>query len=206
MKNHPDFGRFVCVLGVCLAVLLQACNTKEKNEEVKEKKGPEETTDLASESVYQLVSEWHTQDNDTMQLYELQGKIPVVAMIFTSCGYACPRIVADLKDIEAKVPADKKDKVVFVLVSFDTEKDTPARLREFAQEMDLGENWLLLHGGEDAVRTLSMVLDVQYKKQQNGHFAHSNSITLLDTRGVIAARVEGLGTNPGPIVNKLAEM
>ncbi|HEY1025264.1 MAG TPA: SCO family protein [Sphingobacteriaceae bacterium] len=162
--------------------------------------------ETAGESLYQLEGEWHSQNGDTLQLAELNGKIPVVSMIFTRCGFACPRIVADIKNIEKQIPAEKKDSVVFVLVSFDSERDNPDKLKEFATEMKLDDKWILLHGGEQEVRELSMLLNVKYKKQPDGSFAHSNGITLLDANGAIAAHVEGLGTDPEPIVSKMKEL
>ena len=98
---------------------------------------------LASDtgSLYQFTGEWHDQQGDTLRLSRFAGKIPVVAMVFTRCAYACGRIVADIKQLEKQVPANKKDKVVFVLVSFDSERDQPARLKEFAAQMQLdGDN------------------------------------------------------------------
>lgn len=69
--------------------------------------------------------------------------------------------------------------------------------------MKLGDNWQVLHGDEESVRELSMLLDVKYKKQDNGDFTHSSSIALLDTEGAIATRVEGLGADPKPIIEKI---
>lgn len=162
--------------------------------------------EIADESLYQLGGEWRTQDGDTLQLSKLKGKIPVVSMIFTRCTFACPRIVADIKRIEKQVPADKKDQVVFVLVSFDSERDSPEKLKAFAKEMKLDDKWILLHGNPEEVRELSMLLDVKYKKQPDGSFSHSNVITLLDQNGSIAAHVEGLGTDPQALVSTLKEL
>jgi len=37
-----------------------------------------------------------------------------------------------------------------------------------------------------------MMLGVQYCEKSDGHFAHSNLITVLDKQGRVAIRVEGL--------------
>ena len=162
--------------------------------------------ETADESIYQMEGEWHTQNNDTIRLSELEGKIPVLSMGFTSCTYACPRLVEDMKNIALQVPESKKDELIYVLVSFDTENDHPERLHEFAREMELGKNWLLLHGSEEDVRELSMLLDISYKKQPNGHFAHSNNIILLDKKGNIVQNMEGLGANSSPLVEKITRL
>lgn len=158
------------------------------------------------QSLYQSAGQWHNQHGDTLQLSALQGKIPVVAMVFTNCAYACSRIVADVQQIEKQIPADKKDQVVFVLVSFDSERDQPARLKAFASQMQLDDSWVLLHGNEQEVKELSLLLDVKYKKQPNGDFAHSNGITLLDTQGAIVTRIEGLGADARPLLEEMKRL
>ena len=159
---------------------------------------------LHPESLYQFAGKWQNQQGDTLQLSSFQGKIPVVAMVFTHCAYACGRIVGDLKNIEKQVPADKRKEVVFVLVSFDSERDKPEKLKAFAEKMELDDRWILLHGDAETVRELSMLLNVKYKRQPNGDYAHTNKVTLLDTRGLIAARLEGLGVDPKPLTDALA--
>ena len=164
------------------------------------------TEEIPGESIYQAEGKWDNQFGDTLRLADLKGKIPVVSMVFTRCTFACPRIVGDMQAIERQIPADKKDKVVFVLVSFDSERDHTTELKQFARQMKLGDNWQILHGDEESVRELSMLLDVRYKKQENGDFTHSSSMTLLDTSGAIAGRVEGLGSDPAPILEKIREI
>jgi protein SCO1 len=202
MKNTLIFYLLFLLAASFAAVLFSGCNQKPAPA-----LAAPAGTEADTGSLYQFTGEWHDQQGDTLQLSRFAGKIPVVAMVFTRCAYACGRIVADIRNIEKQVPADKKDQVVFVLVSFDSERDQPAQLKEFAAQMQLeGDNWVLLHGNEAAVRELSMLLDVKYKKQPNGDFAHSNSITLLNTRGAIAARTEGLGVNVQPILDKMMRL
>jgi len=180
-------------------IFFAGCNS---NNQTKNQETAENAT-YDSESLYQMVGNWVTQNGDTIRLGDLRGKIPVVSMVFTNCTFACPRIVDDIKTIKQQVPADKKDKMVYVLITFDTERDTPERLKEFAKTMQLDDQWLLLHGDEDEVREMSMLLNVKYKKQSNGDFGHSNEITLLDTEGTMVTQVEGLGKNQKPIIDKI---
>ncbi|HEY0897523.1 MAG TPA: SCO family protein [Sphingobacteriaceae bacterium] len=165
-----------------------------------------ESSEIKEESIYLAEGKWDNQNGDTLQLADFKGKIPVVSMVFTKCTFACPRIVGDMQAIEKQVPADKKDQVVFVLVSFDSDRDHTGELKQFTRQMNLGDNWQVLHGDEESVRELSMLLDVKYKKQDNGDFSHSSSIALLDTEGAIVGRVDGLGADPAPIVRKLGQL
>ncbi|MGV3640766.1 MAG: SCO family protein [Adhaeribacter sp.] len=199
MKNSLIYYLLFLLAVSCASLLAGGCQQPGPGASSEAARAP-----LHPESLYQFTGQWEDQHGDTLQLSRFQGKIPVVAMVFTNCAYACGRIVGDIKNIEKQVPADKRKDVVFVLVSFDSERDSPEKLREFAEKMELDERWTLLHGDEEAVRELSMLLNVKYKKQPNGDYAHTNTVTLLDARGLITARLEGLGVDPKPLTDALA--
>ncbi len=147
---------------------------------------------IPAESIFQLTEGFQTQENKVFRLSMLKGKPTVVGMIFTHCTYACPRLTADIKNIADSLK-NEKEKVNFLLISFDTKRDTPDRLSKFADEMGLNKNWILLHGSEDAVRTLSVLLNVQFEKDAEDNFSHSNLISVLDKNGVLQYQKEGLG-------------
>lgn len=147
---------------------------------------------IPATSIFQLADSFQTQDNKILPLSMLKGKPTVLSMIFTHCTDACPRLTADIKNIETSLK-EEKEKVNFVLVSFDTKRDTPARLKMFADEMGLNKNWILLHGSENTVRTLSVLLNVRYQKDAEGNFSHSNLVSVLDKYGVLQYQKEGLG-------------
>jgi protein SCO1/2 len=126
-------------------------------------------------------------------------------MIFTHCTYACPRLVADIKNIADSLNG-KAGEVNLVLVSFDTKRDLPARLKTFASEMGLDKNWILLHGSENTVRTLSVLLNVQYEEDADGNFSHSNLVSLLDKNGVLQYQKEGLDAPYTESINTIRKL
>ena len=145
-------------------------------------------------SLYDLPSAWRDQRGAAVRLPALAGKVRVVAMVYTSCHATCPLIVADLKRIEASIPAARRDAVGFVLVSLDPARDTPGRLAEWAARTQLDPAcWTLLAGDDDSVRELSAALGVRYQAQADGALAHTNAITVLDATGAVAHQQLGLG-------------
>ena len=101
------------------AILLSGCNrVMEQN--------PEENPGISDKSIFNLTTRWNTQDSTSVQLKDLKGKVLVIVMIYTSCKVACPRLVADMKNIEAQMPVDRINGINFVLVSIDPETDTPS--------------------------------------------------------------------------------
>jgi len=160
-------------------------------------------TALPDNSIYQAQQQWQNQDGEPFSLDTLRGKKTIITMVFTSCGYACPRMVENLKAIEEKLPAAKRNQVRFVLVSFDTEYDTPEVLKSYAQQHQLGSNWTLLNGSAAAVKELAMLLDIRYQQLNSGGFSHNNKKILLDENGVLLYTEDGLDNSEAAILDKL---
>jgi protein SCO1/2 len=156
-------------------------------------------------SLYQLESEWTSDAGRTIRLGVLQGRPLLVAMFFTTCEYACPILVHDLQRIQDALPTELRGEVDLLLVSFDTERDTPAVLRAFREAKGLGkDHWTLLTGRADDVRELAALLGVNYKKDARGQFAHSNVITLLNRDGEVAYQLAGLQQDAGALLAAVA--
>lgn len=159
---------------------------------------------VSETSLYQMAGTWQTARGGALSLDQLQGKVQVFSMIFTHCGYACPKTIANLKAIEAQLPTDIRDRVGFVLVTFDTVRDSTARLRAFADQHGLDQHWKLLRGTESETRMLSLLLNVQYARLTSGDYSHSNVLVVLDEKGQIQARIEGLDLDTESAANQIA--
>ncbi|HVU16250.1 MAG TPA: SCO family protein [Candidatus Didemnitutus sp.] len=143
-------------------------------------------------SLYQIEAAFTTDAGRPVSLGDFRGGPVVLAMFFSSCNYACPILVADLQGLQEKLPAETRGRTRFVLVSFDSEHDTPRVLTEYRNLHQLDDRWVLLHGDRDAVRELAALLGVKYRQETNGSFSHSNLITILNAEGEITRQRAGL--------------
>jgi protein SCO1/2 len=147
---------------------------------------------LTSASLYQLNATWTNDAGTTVSLAVLRGKPVVLAIFFAQCEYACPVLVQDMQRLRAALPADLRDTVQLVLVSFDSARDTAASLKAYRERASLDARWTLLRAEPDAVQELAMLLGVKFKQDARGQFSHSNLITVLDREGEIAYQHAGL--------------
>jgi len=156
---------------------------------------------LPSESIFNLNSKWTNQDGTTLSLADLRGKKIVLVMAYTSCEHACPLLIEDMKKIESKI--EKPDDWLFAFFSFDSERDTPAKLKSYAEKrkLKLGR-WELFNGDKKAVSELAAALGVRYEKDEDGDFDHSNIISLVDPDGVVRFQQTGLNQDPGEFLTK----
>ncbi len=151
---------------------------------------------ISEASIFNLTSKWKTEEDKTIQLKDLKGKTLVMVMIYTTCKAACPRLVADMRNIEKQIPAKNLKNTQFVLVSIDPETDTPKKLKAFAIEnyMD-GAQWTFLQGSVSGVREFANVLAVKYKEISPMDFSHSNIISVFNPQGELMHQQEGLGVD-----------
>ncbi len=193
---------------IFLTAVLFSCSdtsTKSAFEGTPKKSNTAPVGTISSASIYMLTDTFQTQENKNVTLSSFAGRPTVVGMIFTNCTYACPRLTADIKNIEEKLK-DENGKINFVLVSFDSERDDPAQLKKFADNLGLDANWALLHGSDQAIRTLSVLLNVQFEKDAEGNFSHSNIISVLDKNGVLRFQKEGLDADNTETINSIKQL
>jgi protein SCO1 len=164
-----------------------------------------EAATFSQSSIYQSDVTFTDDAGKAVTLGSLRGRPVVLTMFFASCGYACPLLLTDMQAIRSKLPAEIRDQSAFVLVSFDTVRDTPAALAQFRGQRQLDAQWTLLHGDDGAVRELAALLGVKFKREADGMFAHSNLITILNSAGEVVHQRTGLKGGLNEAVQALTE-
>ena len=164
------------------------------------------TAPLSDRSLYQLDSSWTNDANASLKLASLRGRPQIVSMFFASCQFTCPVLVNDMKRIEAALPENVRTNVGFLLVSFDSERDTPEALAHYRKTHRLPPNWTLLCGAPDDVLEFAALLGIKFKKDLRGQFSHSNVITVLDDDGGITRQIVGLNRDPSETVKAIDQM
>lgn len=188
---------------------LLACqkNTDKDSAQKDEKESTEENKKLPDLSIYHLPSEWTTQDDENITLEHLKGDVLVAVMIYTSCKAACPRLVADVRNIQKKVSDEKNKNVKYVFVSIDPETDTPKHLKAFAKENEMdSDQWMFLRSTLENTREFAAVLAVSYKQISPIDFSHSNIISVFDQEGVLKYQKEGLGEDDSETIKTIEDL
>lgn len=172
----------------------------------KSKKVKHSNGEISDASIFNLDSKWKTEENQTIELKDLRGKTLVMVMIYTTCKAACPRLVADMRNIETDIPKKYSKNIQYVMVSIDPKTDTPEKLKAFAIEnyMD-GEHWTFLQGTEESVREFANVLAVKYKEISPMDFSHSNIISVFNPEGELIHQQEGLGVDNKATIASIME-
>jgi cytochrome oxidase Cu insertion factor (SCO1/SenC/PrrC family) len=101
-----------------------------------------------------------------------------------------------MKEVEASLAADVRERTQFVLVTLAPERDGPAELRQYRRDNGLsGNRWRLLRGSAAATAALAARLGIGYGRDPSGLFRHASQLTVLDAAGNILLQQGGVNAD-----------
>ena len=74
-----------------------------------------------------------TQDGKRLALKELRGKALAITFIYASCADTCPLLTAKMAGIQDRLGVVFGQKVYFLSITVDAERDTPKVLKRYAE-------------------------------------------------------------------------
>ena len=135
----------------------------------------------------------------------IKDKITLMAMVYTHCPDICPMTTHNMQLVQRRLPDDLKDKVRFVVISFDPNRDTPAVLKKFAEIRDITfDNWTFLTGDNQNTKEVMLKFDVKAipadsSYDENGELSyriiHTDRISLIDQDGRLRSNYKGSTAN-----------
>jgi protein SCO1 len=130
------------------------------------------------------------QDGKTVTEDAWKNKIVVANFFFTHCPAVCPKMMYQLKRVQAY--ADKK--LVIASFSVDPERDSVPRLKYYAQQSAIKGNWSLLTGNKQQLyRFARKDLQIVATDGDGGpeDFIHSDNLVLIDKQKRIRGYYKG---------------
>ena len=138
-----------------------------------------------------------SQDGARVSLADFRGKVVAVAFIFTSCADACPLLTAKMAQVQDELGPEFGARIAFVSITVDPERDTPAVLKQYAQ--NFGANfagWAFLTGDPVVLREVERSYGVFTAKAVDGNLDHTFLTSVVDRQGTL--RVQYLGVRFDP--------
>ena len=138
---------------------------------------------------------------------DLKCKVVLLDFVYTRCPGPCPILTGILRDVrEGLAPADR-ERVQLVSVTLDPAHDTPAVLREYAEQRRIdAQGWSFATGAARDVDALTRAYGVGSIRQPNGEIEHTVATFLIDRDGQIARRYLGTTHEPDAIRADVREL
>ena len=138
-----------------------------------------------------------SQDGAPVKLADYRGKVVAVTFIFTLCADTCPVLTPMMSFVQDQLGNDFGEKIRFVSITVDPERDTPEVLKDYAQAFGANlSGWAFLTGTPDAIRDLTRRYGVLASKTASGSVDHTFLTSIIDQRGIL--RVQYLGVRFDP--------
>lgn len=156
---------------------------------------------------------WTQQGNRVEFPRDFRGRVLLVAFFYVQCPDICPMIAQRMLQIWQALP--DTGGVQALMISFDPQRDSPERLRDFAQAHGLPEpGFVLLSGKPEVVEELTQLFGVVVQKTPTEFtdggasyfFAHSDALFLVDGEGRIRRRYSGTEAPVAEVVRDVEQL
>jgi cytochrome oxidase Cu insertion factor (SCO1/SenC/PrrC family) len=120
-------------------------------------------------------------------LADLTNHVWVADIIFTRCAGPCPRLTAQMKSLQDKLPADSTAKLV--TLTTDPDFDTPAVLAKYGERFGADfQRWTFLTGskaqiaslGGDSLKLSAQPVKAEDRKDDADLFIHTTIFVIVD--------------------------
>ena len=151
--------------------------------------------EVDGEVIHHRIPEFEFVNQEGMKyaLSDIEGKIAVVDFFFSYCPSICPKMTRNIQDV-AELYLNDPD-LQIVSFSVDPERDTPARLAEFADLYHAdSEQWNFLTGDKRKLYHLArkgFFLSATDGDGGPNDFIHSENVVLIDRQGQIRGYYNG---------------
>jgi len=119
-----------------------------------------------------------------LTLSSQQGKVVVLAFLYTHCPDVCPLTAERFRQAQQKLTEDQRDRTLFVAVSVDPGQDTPEAVQAFARDHGLERNFAFLVGSSAQLQAVWSRYGVRIETEPTTTLVgHSDAIYLVDRKG-----------------------
>ncbi len=152
------------------------------------------------DTIYHKIPAFHfiSQDDEIINNKSLASNLYITDFFFMSCPSICPKVKKQMLRIYKRY--EQQDLIKLVSHTIDPKRDTPDRLKQYAENLNVNTNkWLFLTGDQDEILDIADDYFVAAMENEDapGGFDHSGKVLLVDTKGHIRAFADG--TDPKSI-------
>ncbi|HKB38042.1 MAG TPA: SCO family protein, partial [Gemmataceae bacterium] len=128
-----------------------------------------------------------TQDNTTLRLADLKGKVLLVSFVFTTCSGSCPATTHRMGSVQQALKDRgllEGGRVRLLSITLDPARDTPDVLRRYMKLYDAdSSSWTFLTGTRQRIDKVIAAWGMWAKPVANGQLDHPSRVFLVDRQG-----------------------
>ena len=127
----------------------------------------------------------------------------MVSFIYTSCIHICPTITLSLSNVVKEKTGRLGKDFNILTVSFDPDKDTPQKLKEFGSNFTKDfAHWRFTTAGKETIDRMTRDFGFFYKKEGDT-YQHINMVSVVDANGQILNHIYGIDFKPDQVLGPI---
>ena len=191
------------ILSISIILFLVSCKTKSPPLPYIGEKSINQSGDTIYHSLpdFKLVN----QESQKISLQTVTGKIHVANFFFTSCPSICPVMMNNMKSVDKKYAS--KGEINILSFTVDPKTDTIAKLKKYADKLEVSKNWHLITGEKDEIYSLAekgYFSSASEDEFAPGGFLHSEFFFLVDEQNHVRGVYDG--TNKEEVKQLLSDI
>lgn len=158
------------IFAVCLLFLLPGCIDSENS--------LFNGKDLNESDTYKFTLS--DQNQSSFSLEDHEGKVVILAFVYTRCDDVCLMISSNLKYVKSELTSDELEQISFISVTIDWKHDSPEVLKNWST--DMGFDWPHLtdwNSGE--IKATYSAYDIVPYDEEEYQVLHLQPVYILDT-------------------------
>ena len=142
------------------------------------------------------------QDERRVSLADLRGKVVVLTFIYATCADTCPLLTAKMVALQRRLGSDFAQRVFFVSITVDPERDTPAVLKGYGVAHGARfDGWAFMTGTPAEIREVAKRYGIFSKKTARGDVDHTFLTSVIDARGRLRVQYLGVRFEPTELLD-----
>ncbi|WP_374438457.1 SCO family protein [Pseudomonas panipatensis] len=129
--------------------------------------------------------QFQDQDGKAFDTANLKGRWSLLFFGYTFCPDVCPTTLAQLRELQGKLPPEVSKQLQVIFVSVDPHRDTPARLKEYLGFFNAGFQGLV--GSDENIQKLANAVSIPYipadTSKPNYTVDHSGNLVIVGPDG-----------------------
>ena len=145
------------------------------------------------------------QNGRTIQLLDYRGRVVVVTFIFTRCPLPnyCPLMSRNFSVLQGELQRQFPEKVHLLSISFDPANDTPAVLKEYAENFGVDPKiWTFATGTPVQIKSVTTLFGLTYE-MQGGSVTHNLRTALIEPNGRLEHVWKGNAWQPAEVTSMI---
>jgi protein SCO1/2 len=146
-------------------------------------------------------------DGGTLGLAGLRGRVVALTFIYAACADTCPLLTAKLVGVGRRLDRGESDRVRFVAITVDPERDTPEVLRRYAEGHGArAPAWAFLTGTPPEIRQVARGYGVFARKSARGDVDHTFLTSIIDAGGTLRVQYLGVRFDPDEFLGDIRSL